>query len=165
VTRLALRLLDVLEAIHGAGVVHRDIKPSNVHICDDGRVVVTDFGIACLIDDEPHSPVDSFTGSPPYISPELFHGGKPSPASDLFALGATLFTAVEGRAAFDKGDLFDTIAAVIRGAPEPFVRAGPLRPIIAGLLVADPERRLTSEQARNALLKIERRTVGQRGTE
>jgi serine/threonine protein kinase len=157
VTHLGLRLLDALQAIHRAGVVHRDIKPSNIHICDDGRVVLTDFGIAGLIGDEPNDPVEGFVGSPPYIAPEVFHGGRPGPASDLFSFGATLFAAVEGTAPFDRGDVVATVTAVIQGAPAPFVRAGPLCPVIAGLLTTDPDQRLTAGQARNALLTIQRR--------
>lgn len=158
VTDLALHLLDVLNAIHRAGVVHRDIKPSNVQLCDDGRVVLTDFGIACFIGDEPRSPVDGFVGSPPYIAPEVFHGGTPGPASDLFSLGATLFAAVEGTGPFDKGEVSATITAIIHGTAAPFVHAGPLRPIIAGLLATDPGARLTAGQARAGLLAIQRRT-------
>jgi serine/threonine protein kinase len=158
VTHLALRLLDVLQALHRAGVVHRDIKPSNVHLCDDGRVVLTDFGIACLIGEKPRCPVDGFVGSPPYVAPEVFHGGTPGPASDLFSLGATLFAAVEGTGPFDMGKVSATITAIIRGTPAPFVHAGPLRPVLAGLLMNDPGRRLTARQARAALLTTQRPT-------
>jgi serine/threonine protein kinase len=158
VTRLAVRLLNTVQAVHRAGVIHRDIKPSNVHLGEDGRVVLIDFGIACSVR-EPHRrrPAGTFVGSPPYVSPELLHGERPGPASDLFSLGATLFAAVEGRAPFDKGDLYATITAVIEGAPAPFVHAGPLRPVIAGLLATDPRHRLTVGQARDILSGIARR--------
>ena len=158
VTHLGRRLLDALQAIHRAGVVHRDIKPSNIQLCDDGRVVLTDFGIAGLIGDEPNGPADGFVGSPPYVAPEVLHGGRPGPASDLFSLGATLFAAVEGTGPFDRSEVSATITAIIQGTPAPFVRAGPLCPIIAGLLATDPDQRLTAGHARNALLAIERPT-------
>ena len=157
VTHLALRLLDVLQAVHRAGVVHRDVKPGNVHLCDEERVVLIDFGIACLVNEEPNGPVDGFVGSPPYVAPEVLHGGRPGPASDLFSLGATLFAAVEGKAPFDRGEVSATITAIIQGVPAPFVRAGPLCPVIAGLLTTDPGQRLTAGQASDALLTTERR--------
>jgi serine/threonine protein kinase len=156
VTRVGLCLLDVLQATHQAGVVHRDVKPGNVHLCDGGRVVLTDFGIACSMDDDSGSSNYTFAGSPAYTSPERLRGGKPEPAGDLFSLGATLFTAVEGRPPFEKVDLFTTLTAVVEDAPAPFLRAGPLRPLIEGLLAKEPDRRLSIDQARAALQAIQR---------
>ena len=156
VTRVGLGLLDVLQATHRAGLVHRDVKPGNVHLCDGGRVVLTDFGIACTTDDGSTVPSGEPAGSPAYISPEQLHCGEVGPASDLFSLGATLFAAVEGRAPFDKGDLFATLAAVVEDAPAPFRRAGLLRPVIEGLLAKEPERRLSADQSRAALRAIQR---------
>src|SRR6266567_4822236 len=156
VTRVGLGLADVLQATHRAGLVHRDVKPGNVHLCGGGRVVLTDFGIACTTDDDSSSPTDTVAGSPAYISPERLRGDKPEPACDLFSLGATLFTAVEGRPPFDKGDLFATLTAVVEDAPAPFRRAGPLRPVIEGLLAKEPDRRLSADRARAALQAIQR---------
>jgi serine/threonine protein kinase len=102
--------------------------------------------------------MDTFAGSPAYISPEQLHGAQPEPASDLFSLGATLFAAVEGRPPFDKGDVWATLISVIDDGPAPFVRAGPLRPVLQGLLAKEPERRLTGDDARDALLDIQRRS-------
>jgi serine/threonine protein kinase len=158
VTHIGLRLLDGLQAIHTAGIVHRDVKPGNVHICDCGRVVLTDFGIACITGEDPRCPMDTFAGSPAYISPEQLHGTQPEPASDLFSLGATLFAAIEGTPPFDRGDLWATLISVIEDAPAPFVRAGSLRPVLQGLLAKEPEKRLTADDARDALLDIQRRS-------
>ena len=154
VTRVGLRLVDVLQATHRAGIVHRDVKPGNVHLCGGGRVVLTDFGIACAIDDA--SPPGTFPGTLAYVSPERLDGGDSGPSCDLFSLGATLFTAVEGRPPFDRGSLLATLTAVLVDGPAPFLRAGPLRPVIEGLLAKDPGRRLSVGQARAALLAIRR---------
>jgi serine/threonine protein kinase len=147
VTRIGLRLLDVLEAVHRAGLVHRDVKPSNVFLCDGGRVVLTDFGIACAVDGCTLPP-GGLAGSPAYMSPERARGEEDGPASDLFSLGATLFAAAEGRSPFSKGDPFSTLVAVVEDSPGPFVNAGRLRPLIEGLLAKKPESRLTADQAR-----------------
>jgi serine/threonine protein kinase len=154
VTRIGLCLLDVLRATHRAGIVHRDVKPGNVHLCGGGRVVLTDFGIACTIDDA-SSATGTFPGTPAYVSPERLDGGDSGPASDLFSLGATLFAAVEGRPPFDRGSLLATLTAVVVDAPAPFLRAGPLRPVLEGLLAKDPGRRLSGDQARAALRDIQ----------
>ena len=94
VTGVGLRLIDVLQATHRAGLVHRDVKPGNVHLCGGGRVVLTDFGIASAIDDAAPA-AGRFPGTPAYVSPERLDGGDTGPACVLFSLGATLFTAVE----------------------------------------------------------------------
>jgi serine/threonine protein kinase len=156
VTSVGLGLLDVLQATHRAGIIHRDVKPANVHLCDGGRVVLTDFGIARTMEGGSTVPSGELAGSPAYISPEQLHRGDVGPASDLFSLGATLFAAAENRAPFDKGELFATLTAVVEDAPGPFRRAGLLRPVIEGLLAKEPERRLSADQARAALLAIQR---------
>jgi serine/threonine protein kinase len=152
VTDIGLRLLDVLQAAHGGGIVHCDVKPANVHLCDSGRVVLTDFGIAHRIREGAAAGPDFFAGSPGYTAPERLRGHIPEPASDFFSLGATLFAAVEGRPPFRGGSsLVDAVFAVVEGEPASFLHAGPLQPIIEGLLVKDPAHRLTGEQARTAL--------------
>jgi serine/threonine protein kinase len=67
VTGIGLRLLDVLQAAHRVGILHCDVKPANVHLCDDGRVVLTDFGIACSLVDEPGEPTQMLAASAVYI--------------------------------------------------------------------------------------------------
>jgi serine/threonine protein kinase len=103
-----------------------------------------------------------FAGSPAYASPERLRGAEASPASDLFSLGATLFTAVEGRPPFDKGDLFATLTAVTEDAPARYRRAGPLSVVLDGLLAKDPHRRLNACQAHAALLAIQRDRASKR---
>jgi serine/threonine protein kinase len=158
VTCVGLRLLDVLQATHAAGIIHRDVKPGNVYLCHSGRLVLTDFGIACPAGDDTRGTEYVFAGSPGYASPERLRGEQPEPAADLFSLGATLFTAVEGRPPFQKGDVLATIAAVIEDLQVPLLRAGPLRVVIEGLLAKDPDRRLSADEAGVALRAIQRRT-------
>jgi serine/threonine protein kinase len=155
VTSIGLRLLDVLQTAHRVGILHCDVKPSNVSLCDDGRVVLTDFGIACSLLDEPGDPTQMLAASPLYTAPERLRGGKPEPASDLFSLGATLFAALEGKPPFNGRSLFDTVVAVVEGQSAPLVHAGPLRPVIEGLLAKNPADRLTGEQARLALVDVQ----------
>jgi serine/threonine protein kinase len=155
VASLGLWLLEVLEATHRAGVVHRDVKPSNVQLCGGGRVVLTDFGIATTTWDGPGSVSDKVSGSPAYMAPEQVQGGKAEPASDLFSLGATLYTAVEGRSPFGKGCPVATLSAVVDDPPAPFRRAGPLAPVVEGLLAKDPGRRPDTGQARRALRAVQ----------
>jgi serine/threonine protein kinase len=146
---LALHVASALHYLAAEGVVHLDVKPSNVHLCDDARVVLTDFGIACRVDDVPFPGV--FAGSPAYVAPERVDSGEFGPAADLYSLGATLFAAVEGRPPFDRGSVHATFTAVVHHAPAPFKHAGKLRPVIEGLLAKDPGRRLSADQARAAL--------------
>jgi eukaryotic-like serine/threonine-protein kinase len=153
VARVGLCLLDVLQAAHRAGIVHCDVKPANVHLCHDGRVVLADFGVARTAGGSNMS-TGELAGSPPYIAPERIHGHRVQPASDMFSLGATLFTAVEGRLPFDEGSPSATLTAVIEGEVAPFVRAGPLQPVIEGLLANKPGQRLDADQARAALQGI-----------
>jgi serine/threonine protein kinase len=155
VTGIGLRLLNVLEAAHGVGIVHSDVKPANVHLCDDGRVVLTDFGIAYNMLDKATDRTQVIAASPVYTAPERLRGSEPEPASDLFSLGATLFAAVEGTSPFSGASLFDTVVAVVESEPAPFTYAGSLRPVIEGLLAKNPADRLTGGQTRIALLSIQ----------
>ncbi|MFJ5984643.1 serine/threonine-protein kinase [Lentzea sp. NPDC092896] len=143
---LAGQLLNALEAAHGSGVVHRDVKPGNVMVPGRGTAKLTDFGIAQSVDDPRLTATGTLIGSPAYMSPERLAGGEASPAWDLWALGATLFFAVEGRGAFDRATTSATILAVMSERPVPRV-AGPLGELITGLMEPDPARRLGVAQA------------------
>jgi eukaryotic-like serine/threonine-protein kinase len=154
VTSLGLRLLEALAATHRAGIVHRDVNPSNVQLCGGRRVVLTDFGVAATAEDGAGVPSGGIVGSPGYMAPEQVLGGRVGSASDLFSLGATLYAAVEGRSPFGKGGTAATLDAVVTDPPAPLRRAGPIGPVIQGLLAKDPARRWGPDQARSALQAI-----------
>jgi hypothetical protein len=147
VAEIGRQLLDALNHAHAAGILHRDVKPSNVMIADDGHAVLTDFGIAQMADEVTLTQTGLVMGSPAYIAPERVKGDKAVPASDLWALGATLYTAVEGHSPYERGDAMAALAATLTEDPPPPRRAGRLGPIIQGLLVRDPARRMPAAAA------------------
>ncbi|SEN42210.1 serine/threonine-protein kinase [Nonomuraea pusilla] len=147
VAAIGLRVLDALGAAHAAGILHRDVKPANVLLTDDGRVLLTDFGIATIAGDPNLTRTGLLSGSPGYIAPERLRGEADGPLGDLWALGATLFTAVEGGPPFARQNEAAVLAAVLMQEPAPFRRAGPLAPVLAAVLEKDPARRCSAEEA------------------
>ena len=147
VARIGLDVLAGLTAAHEAGVVHRDVKPANVLVADDGRACLTDFGIATATGDPTITTTGAIIGSPSYMAPERAHGEPPGPAVDLWSLGATLWTALEGHPAFARGEPMATLMAVVTEEAPPAPHAGPLEPVLRGLLTKDPAQRTTAEQA------------------
>ncbi|MEU2375317.1 serine/threonine-protein kinase [Streptomyces misionensis] len=151
---VGLAVLDVLRSAHREGILHRDVKPSNVLIADDGRVVLTDFGIAQVEGDPSITSTGMLVGAPSYISPERARGHKPGPAADLWSLGGLLYAAVEGVPPYDKGSAIATLTAVMTEPLEEPKNAGPLRDVIYGLLSKDPAKRLDDAGARALLNKV-----------
>ncbi|MFE4333661.1 serine/threonine-protein kinase [Streptomyces sp. NPDC056831] len=150
--RIGLHVLGALRAAHGAGVLHRDVKPGNVLLASDGRVLLTDFGIAAIEGDSTITRTGELVGSIDYLAPERVRGGDPGPASDLWSLGATLYTAVEGRSPFRRTSPISTMQAVVTEEPPPPGRAGPLASVITALLRKDPEDRPSAAEAERMLL-------------
>ncbi|QUQ63195.1 serine/threonine-protein kinase [Kutzneria sp. CA-103260] len=150
VANIGLALLSALEVAHAAGIVHRDVKPSNVMLLPGDRVKLADFGIARAMDDPGHTS-SGVLGSPGYMAPELFNGGFPGPASDLWALGATMFHAVEGHGPFHRDTTAATLHAIMYEEPRLQLCRRPLADVIMGLLVADPYQRWLPAQVRQVL--------------
>ncbi|SDI06593.1 serine/threonine-protein kinase [Nonomuraea jiangxiensis] len=145
------RVLDALRAAHATGVLHRDVKPENVLLADDGRVVLTDFGIASMEAEAGLTATGGLVGTPAYMPPERLNGEPAGPESDLWSLGATLYAAVEGEAPFRRDSWAATVAAVLRDVPRPPARAGALEPVIMGLLRKSPADRISAAEAARLL--------------
>lgn len=150
--RIGLHVLSALRAAHGAGVLHRDVKPANVLLARDGQVLLTDFGIAAIEGDSTITRTGELVGSIDYLAPERVRGGDPGPASDLWSLGATLYTAVEGTSPFRRSSPISTMQAVVTEEPPPPLRGGALAPVITALLRKDPADRPTAEETERMLL-------------
>jgi hypothetical protein len=144
-----------LAAAHAVGVVHRDVKPGNVLLGDDGVVKIADFGISRAVDDVVLTATGLLTGTPAYLAPEMAKGETPAPPSDVFALGATLYAAVEGMPPFGLNDnplaLLHMVAA---GKIRPPTNAGPLTPALRNLLRVDPADRPTMREAQTELAAL-----------
>ncbi|MBO3675364.1 serine/threonine-protein kinase [Streptomyces sp. NEAU-YJ-81] len=149
-TVIAGQLLGVLEAAHSIGLVHRDIKPSNIMVLPGDEVKLVDFGIAHALDDT-RLTRHGVAGSTGYMAPELFHGHGPSPAADLWSLGATLFHAVEGCDPFARQTPAATLHAILHDDLPPLNCRPPLSALITGLLTRDTAHRMTSGEARALL--------------
>ena len=140
--RVGLSVLAALRAVHEVGVVHRDVKPANILLGPDGRVVLADFGIAKAADSPALTISGVLLGSPSYLAPERARGGRAGAAADMWALGASLFAAVEGHPPFERDGVLASLTAVVADELEPSPHAGPLWPVIEGLLLKDPAARL-----------------------
>ncbi|NBE56661.1 protein kinase [Streptomyces sp. YC537] len=143
-----------LRAAHAAGVLHRDVKPANVLLARDGRVLLTDFGIAAIEGDSTITRTGELVGSLDYLAPERVRGADPGPAADLWAVGALLFAAVEGFSPFRRQSPLATMQAVVQDEPGTPEHAGPLAPVIAALLCKDPERRPTADRVEQMLAEV-----------
>ncbi|GAB3945981.1 hypothetical protein GCM10027614_38640 [Micromonospora vulcania] len=155
---IGLGVLGALNAAHKAGVMHRDVKPGNVLLGDDGRVVLTDFGLATIPGDPNVTRTGMVLGSPAYISPERARDGTAGPEADLWSLGATLYAAVEGKSPYARPSAIGTLAALATEPMPPPKNAGPLKAVLNGLLRKDPSERITADVAERLL----RRAGGKR---
>ncbi|MER6267504.1 protein kinase [Streptomyces sp900105755] len=162
--RVGAEVMDALAAAHRAGVLHRDVKPGNILLDRSGRVVLTDFGIATMADPGDGSATQltgsgELVGSLDYLAPERAKGAAPGPASDIWALGAALYAAVEGASPFGRTSTFSTLTAIVgEPLPEPR-RAGPLAPVLRRLMDKLPDARPDAEEACALLREMAREPV------
>ncbi|KDN77141.1 kinase [Streptomyces olindensis] len=156
---IGAEVMDALAAAHRVGVLHRDVKPGNILLDRSGRVVLTDFGIATMDDPGDGSATHltrsgELVGSLDYLAPERAQGADPGPSSDIWALGATLYAAVEGTSPFRRTSTFSTLTAIVtEPLPEPR-RAGPLGPVLRQLMEKRPESRPDADRARTLLQAV-----------
>ncbi|WP_314415279.1 serine/threonine-protein kinase [Streptomyces kroppenstedtii] len=148
---IGAEVLAALRAAHEAGVLHRDVKPGNVLLSNDGRIVLTDFGIATVEGSSALTMTGEVIGSPEFLAPERALGRTPGPESDLWSLGVLLYAAVEGNSPFRQNTPLSTLRAVVDEELPPPLRAGPLAPVIEGLLRKDPAERMSAEDAERDL--------------
>ncbi|GHH11991.1 hypothetical protein GCM10018780_50230 [Streptomyces lanatus] len=160
--RIGLAVLDALTAGHRRGVMHRDVKPANILLAPDrsgapyGRVLLTDYGISVQPDagETRYTMASVLVGTTGYLAPERVTGGAPTPATDLFSLGCTLYYGVEGRGPFDRESHLAELTAVVMEEPRAAGRAGALGPVLRALLEKDPARRWPAAEAEAALSRL-----------
>jgi eukaryotic-like serine/threonine-protein kinase len=152
--QVGLQILAALRAAHAAGIIHRDVKPANILIGPGNRAVLTDFGIAWAADNPAATTVGVIIGSPSYIAPERARGGHSGAPADLWGLGASLYAAVEGRPPFERANALASITAVIADELAPATHAGPLWPVLSGLLRKDPDKRLDAAETERMLRRV-----------
>ncbi|MBE1558280.1 serine/threonine-protein kinase [Nonomuraea africana] len=160
VADIGVKLLEALRAAHAAGITHRDVKPANVLLLDDGGVVLTDFGIAHVANSPTLTATGMLMGSPAYMAPERLEGEPAGEASDLWALGATLYAAVEGVPPYPRDSPVAVMAAILMREPRPMRLGARLLPVVEGLLRKSPQERLTAEAASVALAAVAGRRHG-----
>ena len=160
--RIGLAVLTALEAAHLVGVVHRDVKPANVLIAGGDKAKLTDFGVATIRDESRVTATGLIVGSPSYMAPEQATGGEITPATDLWALGALLYFAVEGEPPFQAGNALATASAVVHGQPRPQQNTGPLSPLLDRLFTKDPAGRPSAGEVRVTLARVARSDRGRR---
>lgn len=154
VAAIGAQVADGLLAAHARGTVHRDVKPGNV-LVDGDTAKISDFGIARTEGDEQLTRSGLLIGTPLYFSPEIARGEEPTPASDVWALGATLYAAVEGRLPVeDRGNPIATLTAIAAADQVRAEHAGPLAPVLERMLDPDPATRLSMAEAASGLGRV-----------
>ena len=155
VARLGSQIASALAAAHEAGIVHRDIKPGNVLLADDGTVKITDFGISHAVGDVTVTATGILAGTPAYLAPEVAQGRTAGFPSDVFSLGSTLYTALEGTPPFGlDNNAIALLHRVALGEITPPRKSGPFTPLLLRLLHRNPDQRPTMQQAADSLATL-----------
>ncbi|MGH3825085.1 MAG: protein kinase domain-containing protein [Pseudonocardiaceae bacterium] len=155
VANIGSQIASALATAHQAGIVHRDIKPGNVLLADDGTAKITDFGISHAVGDVTVTATGILAGTPAYLAPEVAQGNSAGFPSDVFSLGATLYTALEGTPPFGLSDnAIAQLHRVASGEIIPPSQSGPLTPVLRRLLQRNPDQRPTMQQAQDALAAL-----------
>lgn len=150
--RICAQVADGLAAAHVRGTIHRDVKPSNILVGEGDLAKISDFGIARAIDEEQLTRTGMVTGTPSYFSPEQARGEEPTPASDVWALGATVYAAVEGRPLYpEQSNAIAMLRVIAEADPPPPEHAGPLRAALDRMLDPEPSTRWSMAEAASAL--------------
>ncbi|RQX15140.1 hypothetical protein DDE19_20780 [Micromonospora ureilytica] len=158
VARVGLHLIAALSAAHAVGVMHREVRPHNVLLADDGRVMLGGFGLSIFDARDPATVTTATLSAIQYVAPECARDGRSTPATDLWALGATLYLAAEGRPPWDRPSTLAMLAALATETPDRMT-VRPLEPVITGLLLRNPRQRLTAQEARDQLEQVAAATV------
>ena len=157
VAAVGVAVCQALAQAHGAGVIHRDVKPANLLVADDGRLLLSDFGVARLEDDSVVTRTGALLGTPAFMSPEQATGGELDPRSDLYSLGATLYQLATGSLPVTGGPA-RAVAAIVAGDVVPPLRRNPrmgpdLARVIERLMKADAGGRFADAGAAEAALR------------
>lgn len=162
VASIGAQVADGLSRAHAVGTTHRDVKPGNIFVREDGVAKIGDFGIARTVGDPALTQTGLLTGTPTYFSPEVATGADPGPASDVWALGATLYAAVEGRPPYQqRTNAMSVLAEIARTQPPPPRHAGPLEPTLMRMMDRDPATRWSMDDAAHSLRRLaDRRNPG-----
>ncbi|TQN30545.1 serine/threonine protein kinase [Haloactinospora alba] len=151
---IGLQLIDALKAAHNEGIVHRDVKPENVMVSEGGRVVLTDFGLATWTGESALTTSGRIIGSPSYIPPERAKAGPVGAESDLWALGATLYKAIEGYPPYDRKGYLRILRGDELEEPSTARNGGPLAPVLAALLRVQPDDRMSADDATKRMRSV-----------
>jgi eukaryotic-like serine/threonine-protein kinase len=153
--KVGAQVASALAAAHAVGIVHRDVKPGNILIAEDGSALISDFGIARALGDATLTSSGMIHGTPAYLAPEVARGGEADFASDVFSLGSTLYSALEGRPPFGTDD--NTMALLHRVASGQFPppqHSGQLAPVIMRMLSIDPDARPSMGAVTESLARL-----------
>ncbi len=155
VASIGKQVASALVVAHRAGIVHRDIKPGNILIDENGTAKITDFGISRAAGDLTLTQTGLIGGTPAYLAPELARGSDPTPASDVFSLGATLYHALEGQPPYgNSANQLALLYTAANGQVIPPKQAGQATALLMSLLRSEPEERPSMLEARQRLASL-----------